>query len=66
MMGDFTAWRALDLVPGPSGTWTARLSVPPGRHEVNIQVDNRDWDVPPGLPAVEDGFGGRVGVFLVE
>ncbi len=66
IMGDFTAWRIVDLMPGPSGTWTARLRIPPGRHEVNIQVDDGPWDVPPGLPAVDDGFGGAAGVFMTE
>ena len=66
MMGDFTDWTPVLLVPGDDGEWRLRMPISPGVHEVNVRVDGGAWTVPPGLTAVDDGLGGRVGLFSLE
>ncbi|MGH7657431.1 MAG: glycogen-binding domain-containing protein [Gemmatimonadales bacterium] len=64
LMGDFTGWSAVALRYEGQGVWAASVAMPPGRHEINISVDGGPWEPPPGLPVVEDGFGGETGVFV--
>lgn len=66
MMGDFTDWTPVLLVPGDEGEWRLRMRISPGVHEVNVRVDGGAWMVPPGLTAVDDGLGSRVGLFSLE
>jgi hypothetical protein len=66
LMGDFTNWSPVLLVPGEDNTWRLRMRIPAGIHEVNVRMDGGPWQVPPGLTQVDDGFGGKVGRFVVE
>jgi hypothetical protein len=66
LMGDFTNWTPVLLVPGEDNTWRLRMHIPAGIHEVNVRMDGGPWRVPPGLTQVDDGFGGKVGRFVVE
>ena len=66
MMGSFSDWEPVLLVPDGSGQWVLRMYLRPGLHEVNIRINGGPWMVPAGLPSVDDDLGGRVGVFLVE
>jgi hypothetical protein len=66
LMGDFTDWTPVILVPGDDSTWRLRMRIPAGIHEVNVRMDGGPWQVPPGLTAVDDGFGGKVGRFAIE
>ena len=66
MMGDFTDWRPVLLVPGEDDTWRLRMRIAGGVHEVNLRIDGGAWTVPPGLPTVDDGLGGRVGLFSLQ
>lgn len=64
LMGDFTGWSAVALRYEGQGVWAAPVAIAAGRHEINISVDGGPWEPPPGLPVVEDGFGGETGVFV--
>lgn len=66
VMGDFTDWSAVLLVPDGGEWWRLRMRIPPGMHEMNLRVDGGPWEVPAGLTAVDDGLGGRVGIFTLE
>jgi hypothetical protein len=66
MMGDFTDWTPVLLVPGESDYWRLRMKIPAGMHEVNLRVDGGPWTVPAGLTTMDDGLGGTVGMFVVE
>ena len=66
IMGDFTDWNAVRLMPDGSGWWSARLPIKPGIHEMNMRMDGGSWTVPAGLPKKSDEFGGSVGVLVVE
>ena len=66
MMGSFTNWEPVLLVPDEGDVWRLRMPLKPGLHEANIRVDAGEWTVPAGLTSVDDGLGGRVGVFIIE
>ena len=63
--GDFTDWRPQSLVRAGGGWWVTTIAIAPGTHELNLRVDGSGWTVPPGLTALEDEFGGVVGVLTV-
>ena len=48
----------------PAGRWSAVLSLPPGRYELQFLVDGA-WRHDPRMPSIEDGFGGRNNVLVV-
>jgi hypothetical protein len=56
----------MSLWSADRGWWSAELPLGPGIYEVNYRVNGGSWQVPAGLTAVEDGFGGLVGVFTIE
>jgi hypothetical protein len=65
-MGDFTDWQATPLTPLGGGRWTLPLVLKPGVHHLNVRFDVGPWLVPSGAFAVDDGFGGRVGLVVVR
>src|SRR5690606_30592102 len=66
VMGDFTAWEPVPLTRGEDGSWHITVALEPGVHRVNLRTDDGEWRAPPGLTAVDDGFGGEVGLLVVR
>jgi hypothetical protein len=66
VMGDFTDWSPRPLEPDGPGRWALRVALSPGVHHVNVRFDGAEWTVPAGTVAVDDGFGGKVGMFVVR
>lgn len=66
LMGDFTDWTAVSLARGADARWEVTLPLAPGVHRMNVRVDGGEWTVPPGLTSVDDGFGGVVGLLVVQ
>jgi hypothetical protein len=66
VMGDFTDWKAQPLIPLSGGRWTLPIALEPGVHQLNVRFDGGAWLVPLGAVAVDDGFGGRVGLVVVR
>ncbi len=66
IMGDFTDWQPRALEPDGEGRWTFPVALSPGVHHLNVRFDGGEWPVPAGTVAVDDGFGGRVGLFVVR
>jgi hypothetical protein len=66
VMGDFTNWEVRRLVPAGDGRWTYPDALSPGVHQLNVRFDGSNWLVPEGALAVDDGFGGRAGLFVVR
>lgn len=64
--GDWTAWERVPLERDASGRWTLPFALEPGVYRFNLVVDGERWIVPPGVPEVEDGFGGRVGLLMIS
>lgn len=65
LMGDFTAWRPVALVP-QGRAWRLTTALAAGVHQLNLRVDGGEWGPPPGTTAADDGFGGRVGIVVIE
>jgi len=68
LAGTFNRWdaHATPLVrSGPTGVWTATLTLPSGQHQYAFVVDGVRWVPDPGAPAVDDGFGRRNSVLTL-
>ncbi|MEN3043001.1 MAG: glucodextranase DOMON-like domain-containing protein [Fervidobacterium sp.] len=66
--GSFNNWSMSDTECYSSGDgwWEAVLELPVGVYQYKFVVDGKDWVVDPNAPAyVDDGFGGKNGVFEV-
>lgn len=66
LMGDFTDWSPVPLERDKDCWWAVTLALPAGVHRVNLRTDDGPWRSPPGLTAVDDGFGGQVGLLVVR
>lgn len=64
--GDLTGWKTTALLHRSDGRWEVLLPAPPGVYRINLRHDAGPWQAPPGLPATDDGFGGRVGLLVLE
>ncbi|HET9423790.1 MAG TPA: glycogen-binding domain-containing protein [Gemmatimonadaceae bacterium] len=66
VMGDFSDWSPLTMVRRGRDLWELTVPLTPGRHQINIRTDGGKWVAPPGLPKINDGFSGEVGVLIVK
>jgi hypothetical protein len=66
VMGDFTDWQPRPLVRAGEGRWALDAALSRGVHQLNVRFDGGEWVVPAGTVAVDDGFGGQVGIFVVR
>jgi len=66
IMGDFSDWRPISLSRDAGDDWTLAVPIAKGPHRLNLRVNGGDWGVPPGVTALNDDFGGVVGVLVVE
>jgi hypothetical protein len=64
VMGDFTGWEPVALVP--SGDLFVGPAAPTaGTHRLVVRIDGGPWRPAANTPAVADDFGGRVGLLVV-
>ena len=66
VMGDFTDWHPEPLERAGEGRWALDAALSRGVHQLNVRFDGGEWMVPAGTVAVDDGFGGKVGIFVVR
>jgi hypothetical protein len=64
--GDFTDWLPVLLTRGGNGSWLLPLGIAPGVYTLSVRLNGGEWYAPPGLPSTADGFGGVVGILVVE
>lgn len=57
--GDWNRWQPIPLRRARQGVWYADLAIPAGEYRYAFRIDGTTWDVPKGVAAVNDGFGGR-------
>jgi hypothetical protein len=57
--GDWNGWKPTALRRSRNGVWYADLAIPPGTYRYGFRIDGRHWQVPKGVAAVDDGFGGK-------
>jgi 1,4-alpha-glucan branching enzyme len=68
LAGDFNGWDvdALPMKRDRKGTWTTRVSLQPGRHVYRFYVDGGWQDDPGAQDWVDNPFGSRNCVKIVE
>jgi hypothetical protein len=64
LMADFTGWEPVALGRRDDG-FALELPIAPGTHRVAIRVNGGPWMVPSNMPAIDDDFGGRVGLVVI-
>jgi len=67
VVGDFNGWstEATPLSPRSGGWWETTLELPPGSYQFIYLVDGEATTPPRAATSVDDGFGGRNGLFTV-
>ncbi len=63
--GDVTTWQPVALTRLADGRWEVWLDAAPGLYRINLRLDDGPWLAPPGVPSVDDDFGGRVGLLSI-
>lgn len=66
LLADFTDWSPVEMTRTPAGEWELTLVLAPGSYRLCLRADGGACLPPPGLPTVEDEFGGQVGILLVN
>ena len=66
LRGDFTRWTSIDLTPHGGAWWETALPIPPGLHEVEVAIDGREWEPPPGALTTQGTYGQTVGLLVAE
>jgi hypothetical protein len=66
LQGDMTQWQPVALQAIGGDRWEGMIEMAPGVHQLSLRADGGSWTPPPGLPTAPDGFGGNVGVVVVE
>jgi len=57
--GDWNRWQPVPLRRAENGVWYGDFAIPPGEYRYAFRLDGKTWEVPRGVAAVNDGFGGR-------
>jgi 1,4-alpha-glucan branching enzyme len=57
--GDWNQWRPVPLRRADNGVWYLDLAIAPGVYRYAFRIDGQTWQVPRGVAAVDDGFGGK-------
>ena len=64
VMGDFTDWEPVTLTL-TGDVFSGSFVLSPGSHRLVLRMDGGDWRPAANTPAVDDDFGGRVGLLVV-
>jgi hypothetical protein len=64
--GDWDAWEQTPARRAPNGVWYVDLPLKAGEYRYAFLVDGREWRVPEGAVAVDDGFGGKAAYVTVR
>ena len=57
--GDWTGWQPVAATRAPNGVWYADQVIPPGEYRYAFRIDGKEWRVPDGVVATDDGIGGK-------
>jgi hypothetical protein len=69
VVGSFNGWSpsSTRMTRLENGTWRVKIRLRPGRFEYKFAVDGKNWIPDPNNPAaVDDGFGGRNSILVVD
>jgi Glycogen recognition site of AMP-activated protein kinase len=57
--GDWSGWQPVGATRAPNGAWYADVAIPPGEYRYAFRIDGKEWRVPDGAVASDDGIGGK-------
>jgi 1,4-alpha-glucan branching enzyme len=57
--GDWSRWQPVGATRAPNGVWYADVAIPPGEYRYAFRIDGKEWRVPDGAVATDDGIGGK-------
>ncbi|HEU4588364.1 MAG TPA: glycogen-binding domain-containing protein [Gemmatimonadales bacterium] len=57
--GDWNGWQPVSATRAGNGVWYADIAVPPGEYRYAFRIDGKQWRVPDGVIATDDGLGGK-------
>lgn len=57
--GDWDSWTPAPATRASNGVWYVDLPLKAGEYRYAFRVDGKEWRVPEGTVAVDDGFGGK-------
>lgn len=68
LVGDFNGWNATatPMVKDPTGGWSAKVTLLPGRHVYAYLVNGEQWVVDPLAPQIPDAGYGPANAVVVE
>ncbi|HEX6747127.1 MAG TPA: glycogen-binding domain-containing protein [Longimicrobium sp.] len=64
LVGDFSGWRPVAMT-ADGDDWMASVRLGPGAHHYGFRTAEGTFVTPPGVPVVDDGFGGKNAVLVV-
>ena len=64
VMGDFTDWEPIELIP-TGDVFSRAVTMSSGTHRLVVRIDGGDWQPAANTPVVDDDLGGRVGLVVV-
>jgi hypothetical protein len=64
VMGDFSDWEPVELAPS-GDVFSGTVPMSPGTRRIVVRLDGGAWAPAANTPAVDDDYGGRVGLLLV-
>ena len=64
--GDWNGWERVPLSQDATGRWIVPVGLAPGVYRFNLRADGERWIVPEGVPQIDDGYGGRVGLLIIS
>ena len=56
----------MPLSQDATGRWIVPVGLAPGVYRFNLRADGERWIVPEGVPQIDDGYGGRVGLLIIS
>jgi hypothetical protein len=65
VMGDFTDWEPVELTLS-DGVFSGSFALTSGSHRMAVRLDGGAWSPAANTPAVDDDFGGKVGLLVVQ
>ncbi len=64
--GDWNGWVPVPAWASTNGVWYFDAELEPGEYRYAFRIDGKEWRVPPGVTAVDDGFGGKSAFVVVR
>jgi hypothetical protein len=66
VLGDWNGWQPIAAQRAANGVWYVDVPLTPGEYRYAFRIDGREWRVPEGVAAVDDGFGSRSAYITVR